>query len=92
MVDPDFDVGQLADQLKMSRSLLYLKVSNLTNYSPKEFIHIMRVRKGAKLLKSGTFRVKEVAYYVGYNSQKNFRKYFKSYHGVAPSDYVRQQV
>ncbi|WP_422362262.1 response regulator [Reichenbachiella sp.] len=92
MTDPDFDVGMLADQLKMSRSLLYLKLSNLTNYSPKEFIHIMRVRKGAKLLKSGTFRVKEVAYYVGYNSQKNFRKYFKNYHGVAPSDYARQQV
>lgn len=90
MTDPDFDVGMLADQLKMSRSLLYLKLSNLTNYSPKEFIHIMRVRKGAKLLKSGSFRVKEVAYYVGYNSQKNFRKYFKNYHGVAPSDYARQ--
>lgn len=92
MTDPDLDVAMLADQLKMSRSLLYLKLSNLTNYSPKEFIHIMRVRKGAKLLKSGTFRVKEVAYYVGYNSQKNFRKYFKDYHGVAPSDYIRHKV
>lgn len=92
MTNPDFDVAMLAEQLKMSRSLLYLKLSNLTNYSPKEFIHVMRVRKGAKLLKSGTFRVKEVAYYVGYNSQKNFRKYFKDYHGVAPSEYVKHMV
>lgn len=89
MADPYFDVADLADKLKVSRSLLYLKFPALTNYSPKEFIHVMRVRKGARLLKSGRYNINETSDEIGYNSAKNFRKYFKSYFGISPSDFLR---
>lgn len=89
MADPYFDVADLADKLKVSRSLLYLKFPALTNYSPKEFIHVMRVRKGAKLLKSGRYNINEASDEIGYNSVKNFRKYFKSYFGISPSEFLR---
>ncbi|ELR70242.1 two-component system sensor histidine kinase [Fulvivirga imtechensis AK7] len=89
MADPYFDVVNLADKLKVSRSLLYLKFPALTNYSPKEFIHVMRVRKGAKLLKSGQYNINEASDEVGYNSVKNFRKYFKGYFGISPSAFLK---
>ncbi|NMM47121.1 hybrid sensor histidine kinase/response regulator transcription factor [Marinigracilibium pacificum] len=89
MDDPDFDVTALASGLKVSRSLLYNKIPSLTNYSPKDFIHVMRVRRAAKYLRTGRFRVNEVSDEVGYNTQKNFRKYFKNYFGVTPTDYLK---
>lgn len=89
MADPYFDVADLAEKLKVSRSLLYLKIPALTNYAPKEFIHVMRVRKGAKLLKSGRYNINETSDEIGYNSVKNFRKYFKSYFGISPSAFIK---
>lgn len=87
--DSYFDVAALAAQLKVSRSLLYQKFPALTNYSPKEFIHVMRVRKGAKLLKSGRYNINEASDEIGYNSPKNFRRYFKSYFGISPSEFIK---
>ncbi len=91
LADPEFDVAALAKNINASRSLLYNKIPSLTNYSPKDFIHVMRVRKAAKMLRSGQFRVNEVSDEVGYNTQKNFRKYFKEYFGIAPSEYLKNQ-
>ncbi|MEN7549752.1 response regulator [Rapidithrix thailandica] len=91
MDDPYFDVSELSKKLNVSRSLLYMKFSTLTDYSPKEFIQILRVRKGARLLRTGQYNITEASDEVGYNSGKMFRKYFKAYFGISPSEYLRHQ-
>lgn len=89
--NPDFSVDDLAQRMKLSRSHLYTKFSELTDYSPKEFIHIMRVRQGAKFLKKGEFKINEIAMIVGYFTVKSFRKHFKAYYGISPSEYLKNQ-
>ena len=87
--DPEFDVIKLAAVLSMSRSVLYRKVKALTNLSIIEFVRTVRLNKAAQLLKSGGYRVSDVAFEVGFNDLKYFRQCFKEQFNISPSDLIR---
>jgi signal transduction histidine kinase/ligand-binding sensor domain-containing protein/DNA-binding response OmpR family regulator len=88
IANPDFSVEELSRELGMSRVHLYKKLLALTNKSPIEFIRTIRLRRAAQLLEKSQLSVAEIAYQVGYNSPKNFTKYFKQEFGVIPSQYT----
>ncbi|MDH6357828.1 two-component regulator propeller domain-containing protein [Parabacteroides sp. PF5-9] len=85
--NPDFSVEELSRELGMSRVHLYKKISSLTGKTPIEFIRVIRLKRAAQLLKESQLTVSEVAYEVGFNNPKYFRKYFKEEFGVLPSQY-----
>jgi ligand-binding sensor domain-containing protein/DNA-binding response OmpR family regulator/nitrogen-specific signal transduction histidine kinase len=85
--NPDFSVEELSRELGMSRVHLYKKLSSLTGKTPIEFIRIIRLKRAAQLLKESQLTVSEIAYEVGFNNPKYFRKYFKDEFGVLPSLY-----
>jgi signal transduction histidine kinase/ligand-binding sensor domain-containing protein/DNA-binding response OmpR family regulator len=85
--NPDFSVEELSRELGMSRVHLYKKLSSLTGKTPIEFIRIIRLKRAAQLLKESQLTVSEIAYEVGFNNPKYFRKYFKDEFGVLPSQY-----
>lgn len=87
MSDPDFSVEELSRELGMSRVHLYKKLSSLTGKTPIEFIRIIRLKRAAQLLQESQLTVSEIAYEVGFNNPKYFRKYFKDEFGVLPSLY-----
>lgn len=87
MSDPDFSVEELSRELGMSRVHLYKKLSSLTGKTPIEFIRIIRLKRAAQLLQESQMTVSEIAYEVGFNNPKYFRKYFKEEFGVLPSLY-----
>jgi YesN/AraC family two-component response regulator len=89
IADPNFDISKLSSEMGMSRPVLYRKVKALTDLSIIEFIRTVRMNRAAQLLKTGQYRVSEVAFEVGFSDPKYFRKCFKEQFNINPSDLVR---
>ncbi len=85
MSDANFNVSELVKKMNVSRTLLHMKLRELTGQSTSEFIRTIRLKQAAKLLKQGELNVSEVTYQVGFNDPKYFSKSFKSLFGVTPT-------
>ena len=90
--DPDFNVDNFAFHMKMGRTVFYKKIKGLINYSPNEYIRIVRMKKAAELLRTTDLNVGEVACKVGINDQFYFSKCFKTQFGVSPSSFQKSEV
>ncbi|WP_170124259.1 hybrid sensor histidine kinase/response regulator transcription factor [Breznakibacter xylanolyticus] len=86
--NPDFNVELFADQMFVSRSLLYKKLKALVDLSPNDFITVYRLKKSLPLLASRELSVNEVAYRIGFNDPKYFSRVFKKFYKKTPSEYV----
>lgn len=91
LTNPAFDVDVLADKLNMTTITLYRKLKALTGQSTNHFIRTIRLKKAAQLLEKQSFPVNEVAYMVGFNDLKYFRKCFQKQFGVNPSQYPPEE-
>lgn len=85
--NPDFSVEELSRELGMSRVHLYKKLLSITGKTPIEFIRVIRLKRAAQLLEESQLSVSEIAYEVGFNNPKYFRKYFKDEFDLLPSQY-----
>jgi signal transduction histidine kinase/ligand-binding sensor domain-containing protein/DNA-binding response OmpR family regulator len=83
----EYTVEELSRELGMSRTLLYKKILAITGKAPLEFIRTLRLKRAAQLLLKSQLHVSEIAYEVGFNDPKYFRKHFKNEFGVLPSRY-----
>lgn len=92
MSDSDLNVETLAEIMNMSRSTLYRKIKDISNLSPNELINIARLKKSAELLKTGKYRIFEVAEIVGYNSATSFGRNFQKQFEMTPSDYMNDKA
>ena len=61
--------------------------TNLYHVSPMKYVHSLKMKKAAEILKSDYNSIESVAYSAGYNSVYHFSKMFKRYYGVSPSNY-----
>jgi AraC-like DNA-binding protein len=87
MDNGDLIVDDLVKELAVSRSVFFKKLKMLTGLAPIEFIKEMRVKRAAQLIENGDYTMTQIAYMVGINDPRYFSKYFKSYFGMAPTDY-----
>lgn len=90
MDNPEFLVEDLCREMAMSRVYFYKKILALTDKSPSEFIRFIRLKRAADLLEKSQMFVNEVAFQVGFNDPKYFRKYFKEEFGVTPTEYKKK--
>ena len=74
----------------MSRTSLYMKLKNLIDLSPQDFIINTRLKFAKNLLVEGNSNIKEVAYESGFTNPKYFSTSFKKYYGVSPSGFLEQ--
>jgi AraC-like DNA-binding protein len=81
-----FGVGDLVKEIGMSRSLVYLKLKELINHSPAEFIKITRLKRACQLLKEKKHRVSDVCYLVGFTDPHYFTISFKKFFHQTPSE------
>ncbi|MDO3694606.1 two-component regulator propeller domain-containing protein [Wenyingzhuangia sp. chi5] len=87
--NPELTSGFLCEQLAMSSSKLYRKITQLTDLSPNEFIRTIRLKKSAQLLKTKNYNVSEVADMVGFNDPLYFSRCFKKQFGHSPSTLLK---
>jgi DNA-binding response OmpR family regulator len=90
LTDPAFSVLVLASALAMSQSVVYRRIKSITGQTTVEFIRDVRMKRAAQLLAQPHLRVSEVAFQVGVENVKYFRKTFQKIYGMAPSEYARQ--
>ena len=83
--DPEFNVNKLAQDLNISTTQLYRRLKETTNYSPVEFIRILKLQKAYGLLSKRSNTVKEVCYLTGFNNMSYFIKCFREQFGVTPA-------
>ncbi len=88
----DIDIVQIADQFHMSQSTLYRKLKSMTGMSITGFIRSIRLKKGAELLVSSDLKLSAVAYSVGFNDYKYFKKTFTEQFGLSPRDYRSEKI
>lgn len=86
-----FSVTDLAKQMGVSRSNLYLKVHSSTNKSVSCVIREIRLKKAIQHLKANELNVSETAYEVGFNSPAYFIKCFHDYYGYPPGETLKQE-
>ncbi len=91
ITNPDLNVVFLAGKLGMSRSSLFGKVRGLADITPNEMIQLVRLKKGARLLRQGNYRVSEVSYMVGFSSPSYFAKCFQKQFGMKPLDFASHE-
>ncbi len=92
MNDPHFNVSLMVKEMKVSRTLLHMKLRELTGQSTSEFIRTIRLKQAAKLLKQGDKNISEVTYAVGFNDPKYFSKSFKNLFGLTPTLFQKGDV
>ena len=85
----DFNTENLAQELGFSRSSLFRKVKAITGLSINQFSRKVRLHRASKLIQQGEMNVSEIAYDLGFNDLKYFRKCFKEEFGVSPSAFKK---
>jgi len=88
----DFNVSSFINQMNMSQSVLYRKLKVLTGQSISEFVRTIRLKRAGQLLLKTSSGVSEIAYDVGFNDLKYFRKCFKSVFNQTPSQYRKPNI
>ncbi len=86
--DMEFNIDSLCSVFFVSKSTLQRKFNKYYNMSPKQYILMLRVQKALKLLASGEFSVKEIAYACGFRDEKYFSRVIKERYGRSPSEFI----
>ena len=73
----DLSVEELSAHLGMSRVHLYKKLKATTGKTPIEFIRLIRLKRGAQMLRESQLNVSEIAFQLGYNNPKYFQQIFQ---------------
>ncbi|MHB0755941.1 hybrid sensor histidine kinase/response regulator transcription factor [Polaribacter sp. M15] len=87
--NPSFGIENMVDEFCMSQSTLYRKIKSLTGLSTTAFIRSIRIKRAAQLILKKEDSISSIAYIVGFNDLKYFRKCFKEQFGVTPSKYKK---
>lgn len=82
---------EIADALFVSRCYLTRIFKEVTGVTVNEYIAILRIQKGKKLLKEDNLTITKISEIAGFESITYFEKVFKQYTGKTPRNY-RQQL
>jgi signal transduction histidine kinase/ligand-binding sensor domain-containing protein/DNA-binding response OmpR family regulator len=84
----DFSIDDLAREMGISSSGLFVKIKQISGVTPNKLIQSMRLKIAAELLSEGNYRVNEVCYRTGFNNPSYFAKCFQKQFGKLPKDFT----
>ena len=88
----NFNVNFFASEIGMSTPIFYKKIFALTGLTVNNFIKSVRLKRAMQLLQQNAGNVSEIAYQVGFNDTKYFRKEFRKQYGDAPSKFFQKAL
>ncbi|WP_281975150.1 AraC family transcriptional regulator [Halobacillus litoralis] len=86
----DVTLDHLAVHLNISKYHLHRSFTNAVGMTPREFLHHVRLRKAACLLKGKDMEITEVAFKVGFQSISTFNRSFKKFYGKTPTQFLKE--
>ena len=87
--DENFSLQDICNIIGMSRTSLYMKLKNLIDLSPQDFIIHTKLKYAKRLLLEGNSNIKEIAYASGFSNPKYFSTSFKKAFGLSPTDFIK---
>lgn len=96
LIEENFDNGRLSidfisKKLNISRSGLFAKIKSLANMTPNEMVQLVRLKKGAELLRENKYSISEISYMIGFSNPSYFSRCFQKQFGVKPSEFIAPQ-
>ncbi|MGB8703893.1 MAG: two-component regulator propeller domain-containing protein [Gillisia sp.] len=82
--ETEFGVHELSAAIGMSSNALYMKLKNLIDLAPQDFIVHTKLSYARKLLVKGEVNIKEVAVRSGFINAETFLAEFKKFYGYSP--------
>jgi two-component system response regulator YesN len=83
---------QLSEQLLITPNYLSRLFKEKTGNSFTDHVTQQRIEAAKNMLRSGQFKVYEVAEKIGYSDQQYFSKQFKKLTGVTPTQYANSKI
>ena len=84
-------VADLAQRLDMSTRSLQRGIKAALGCSPGDLIWAAKMYRAKRLLETGSYRVSEVAYQLGFEAPEHFSRRFKAYYRVPPFAVIAQR-
>ena len=91
ILDTEFEINDLAQDLCMSKSSLYRKIKATTGLSPIEFIRNIRLKHACQMLGDSSITISEVAYACGFSNPRYFSSCFKEEFGTTPKAFQKSR-
>lgn len=89
--NPEFDMNKLAIELGMGRSKLYMKIKEITGFTPNELTLNLKLQEAASMLDNKRhMNISEIAFDLGFSSTKYFTKCFKTFYAMVPQDWRKR--
>lgn len=83
----DINLDELAGRIGVSYSYLRRLFNEELNMSITDFLNTYRIETSKGLLKNSSLTLREIARKVGYNNVQSFKRFFRKYEGITPSEY-----
>lgn len=90
--DENYDIQQICEDMRVSRSQLHKKLKALTGMSTSHYVRSYKLIAAEQLLLNPQYNVSEVAYQVGFKSPKYFTRLFKEKNGLSPTEWIVAQT
>ncbi|MDR1091874.1 MAG: DNA-binding response regulator, partial [Prevotella sp.] len=89
--NPEFDMNKLAIELGMGRSKLYMRIKEITGFTPNELTLNLKLQEAAGMLDNKRhMNISEIAFELGFSSTKYFTKCFKTFYAMVPQDWRKR--
>lgn len=92
MKDTALNADLLAKKLTLSRTVLYVRIKEITGHTPGEYIQKVRLKQAIKLMLYENLSVSEVYVMVGISSSSYLIRLFKKYYKTTPKEFIRNYL
>ncbi|MGK4179994.1 AraC family transcriptional regulator [Lapidilactobacillus dextrinicus] len=90
--DPNLQIGQIAEIIKIERSYLYKIFMRHLAISPKTYLLQYRINQSTQLLLSSNLSIAEIATQTGFSNYSQFSKSFSKYRHISPTAFRKQFI
>jgi len=90
--EPDLTVTSLAVHFQLNISYMGSVFKKVNHTSILQFLTTLRMTEAKNLLKTGQYKVTEVAEAVGYTDVFYFSKRFKAFCGYSPKEFMQENA
>lgn len=88
----DATLEEAAELVNLSSSYLSRLFKEKTGMSFRELLLKTRMEKARMMIEDESYKMYDIAYFIGYDNPKNFSRAFKAYYGETPVEYRKRKV